>query len=258
VPTAVERSPALLGPPCQRDGLRQRRVSGPPPLPIAHCPLPADDAPILLCACRGPAQTPESLALSPQPPVRLSAGCCPALPGAARPPAPIHSSAIASVQPSAVLGDYLAFHPVVSIPCSMLYSCRRDKAQPSLPRRPVALAHLPPFRLTHVPQVPCNWSCSPAALQPSRPSPFALSPCSLISIFCLLALSRYPAAQSQPHPARLRTSVKFSHTESTDTLPHRDLCYAVSVPEQQRDYKPTSLLPSSSSPPLKRNNSKRT
>jgi hypothetical protein len=39
VPTAVERSPALLGPPCQRDRLRQRRVSGPPPLPIAHCLL---------------------------------------------------------------------------------------------------------------------------------------------------------------------------------------------------------------------------
>jgi hypothetical protein len=123
----------------------------------------------LLCACRGPAQTPESLALSPQ---------CDLVRGAARPCQallvplhPIHSSAIASVQPSAVLGDYLAFHPVVSIPCSRLYSCRRDNAQPSLPRRPVALAHLPPFRLTHVPQGPCNPSCSPAALQPSRPSP---------------------------------------------------------------------------------------
>jgi hypothetical protein len=35
VPTAVERSPALPGPPCQRDRLRQCRVPGPPPLPIA-------------------------------------------------------------------------------------------------------------------------------------------------------------------------------------------------------------------------------
>jgi hypothetical protein len=48
-----------------------------------HYPLPADDASILLCACRGPAQTPESLALSPQSSVRATQ--CGVLPGPARP-----------------------------------------------------------------------------------------------------------------------------------------------------------------------------
>jgi hypothetical protein len=209
---------------------------------------------------RLPWPSPDARKLSPQPSVlsacdsvRGAARPCPALPGPVRPPAP-HSLVCNCIRPAICSRGRLPRIPSRCFrPLLMLYSCRRDKAQPSLPRRPVALAHLPPFRLTHVPQVPCDQSCSPAALQP-----FALSPCSLVSIFCPLALSRYPATQSQPHPARLRTSVKFSHTESTDTLPHRDLCYAVSVPEQQRDYKPTSLLPSSSSPPLKRNNSKRT
>jgi hypothetical protein len=68
---------------------------------------PADDAPILLCACRGPAQTPpESLALSSQPAGRLSAGVlpgparpCPALPGAVRPPAP-HSLVCNCIRPA--------------------------------------------------------------------------------------------------------------------------------------------------------------